>query len=193
MAWAALTCSMVVSLTFSAVVTMSSCGLGFARAFFGLGFDIVPRANVLTRLHRFPTTVLLRIGCVPIPARLFWLEARGHLSWPMQLYVRFGVNGPCLTAFVGAHHSRLHGRCQAKHRHACPFDSFNGRRPSILVLCEIVLNLRSATGTRVFQESLASYNSCTDWNGRSRTVIWIKHRRPWFHVYPVQRRHGRVG
>ena len=110
-----------------------------------------------SRLHRFPTPVLLRIGFVPRPARLCWLAARkSHpVASAIYVYIRFGKTGPCRAALAGTNHSGLQSSCQAKHRHACPLDSFDGRGPGILVLDEVVLNLRSATSTRVSQESLA--------------------------------------
>ena len=91
-------------------------------------------SGILYSTPSLPNPVLLRIGSVPIPARRFRLRPRGHLPWPLQLYVRLGVTGPSLTAFASTHHPWLHKRCQAEHRHACPYDSFDGRRPSILLV-----------------------------------------------------------
>ena len=50
-----------------------------------------------SRLHRFPTSVL-RIGCVPRPARLCWLEALSHIPWPVQFMCTCGLEKPVPVA-----------------------------------------------------------------------------------------------
>ena len=58
-------------------------------------------------------------------------------------------HGLCQYASLFWFHRRFH----TEHSHACRFESFDVRRPGILVLSKIVLNLRSATGASLSRKS----------------------------------------